>query len=431
MRSDDPRLLAASADLASSETVLSPLHAHVVSALRDGAEEVPDDPRPWHAVESPIMLSAERIGTEIAAITRLSRLIAAIPDLAFDGDRSEYFRFLGLPKAVWPLLLDDGMPTDFFARPDCVLSGGRLQVLEFNIGTGTVNMTAAFASKLHLELGTAFPRVADELGQDWEFLEWSADAELARVIRDLGQGRPVGLWYHGDSAARRRAADMCEVLETYDAAAVPVHTGRIRDTDMPVFGYHSSVHLLGSDGHELAAALGALGGRDRRYLRPGDLARTAKTNLALLHDLADAGRLSDRDAELVRRHIPETRSVRRLPAEARERKDGWVLKPGVSFKAQGVVLGRELSEAHWSDALEATPDGVVQRLVEPDPLPLTFHHAGRADVVEHGALVLMPHIIAGRSAGLSARYSPDKSVLGRIDFESVHSTLCVLARRRD
>jgi hypothetical protein len=33
-------------------------------------------------------------------------------------------------------------------------------------------------------------------------------------------------------------------------------------------------------------------------------------NQAILYDLADVGQLSDHDAELVRRHIPETRSVR-------------------------------------------------------------------------------------------------------------------------
>lgn len=430
MLSDTLLLSRPPAPAASIGPAVSPVHGLMLEALASRRRVTA--PRRWHAVLSPLMLDADRIETDVAAIVRLARLIAMLPALAFDGDDAAYFAFLGLPESLWPTLRDGAMPAGFFARPDCVLSGGRLQVLEFNIGTGTVNLSAAFASKLHLGLGGDYPAIARELAQDWELAEWSADLALTEVIRDLGQGAAAALWYHDSSEqGRRRVADMCELLVELGAPAVPVHTSEIGANRRPVYGYHSTVHLLGSEGPQLAAAVGGLGDSDRRYVRPGDLARTAKTNLALLHELADGGRLSEQDTLLVRRYIPETRTVQGLPREVRENKDSWILKPGISFKARGVLLGRDLSASDWSAALDASPNAVVQRVVGSDPIPLPVQRGDSVELVDHGTLVLMPHIIDGRSTGLSARYSLSETVLGRVDFESVHSTYCVLARSRE
>jgi hypothetical protein len=102
----------------------------------------------------------------------------------------------------------------------------------------------------------------------------------------------------------------------------------------------------------------------------------------------------------------------------------------VSFQANGVVFGSETSQRDWEELLDRGFDGVVQEVVESDPVPLLVHDPDGPRVRRDGRLVFMPHILGGTPCGVSVRYSVTRRVLGRIDFSSTFSTLCVAARRR-
>lgn len=413
--------------------LLSTAHAEMLAVLTSDHRAPAGRSDAWHRVGSPVVLDADVLDRDLAAIVRLCTLVDRLPELACGGDRTAYLRHLGLPAALDDLVVGGDMPGDFFARPDCVLHDGRLRVLELNIGTGTVNLAAAMATALYLA-GSVQPTVHGRLGGRWVLEDWAADRQYAKVLAELGGGGPVGLWYHDASAdGRRLTEDMCAVVAAHDIDAVPVHTDEVPTCDLPLYACFSTVHLLGRTGSHLAAIVRAA--LDRRVacaVRPGDLRRTAKANLALLHRLASRGQLSDEDADVVVRHVPvthfgtEATTVRRI----RTHKDDWIIKPNVSFQAHGIVFGRETSQRHWEELLDRGFDGVVQEVVDSDPVPLLVHEPDGSRIRRDGRFVFMPHILGGTPCGVSVRYSVTRHVLGRIDFSSTFSTLCLTARRR-
>lgn len=419
-----------------TSTLLSPAHWQMAESLAESAHGFRSKATRWHRVASPILLNETQLTVEMAAIHRLCELVGSLPDLAFDGDSRRYWRFLGLPEHLDDLLTDRGLGTGFFARPDCVLADGSLRVLEMNIGTGTVDITAAAASALYFEGGTPYPAIRELMMDEWQMTELDPSAALAEQLEALGGSR-VGLWHHRDTAAARRTMeDMCEVLSVHGINAVPVHTASLPGFDDPLYGFFSTVHMIGDGAFHLCKTIrNALSGPGGPCLvRPGDLPRTAKANLAIVYELAVRGALAEPDAQLVLRHVPETVLLSRaepgLLARIRREKDDWVIKPNISFKGIGVRVGRRMTRSQWDDSLAQAGDGIGQRFVNCDPMPVLLVKDGQLTVSDTGSLVLMPHFFAGRFAGMSAAYSQHRDVLGRIDFETVLSSLCVAARPR-
>ncbi len=412
--------------------LLSPAHHEMRRLLADRPDGYLSTATAWHRIASPIVLDADRLTAQVAAVRRLCVLVGRLPELVF-ADRARHRRHVGLPSELDDLLDDDGLAEDFFARPDCALSGGRLMALELNIGTGTVNISADFASRLYFATATPLQDALSALGDDWHVTEWDLSEALARVLRELADSGPVGLWYHDPTPdRRRRLAEMAEMLDVHGVRVVPVTTADVLDVDLPLFAYFSSLHLLGPDGPALCDRVRAVrrAGRHRMLVRPGDLARTSKANLPLLYGLAERGGLDPSDAELVLTHLPETVPLESatLPA-IRAQQDDWVVKPATSYQATGVHIGRYLTRERWSDVLDSAGPGVAQRFMPPDPVPVLAGDGTGLTEVTGGRPVLMPHFLGGRFAGMSARFAPEDGVLGQIDFDRVFPTLCLAACR--
>lgn len=414
--------------------IVSPAHDQALALLADRVADFRGKASGWHRIASPILVEEDEFAKDVAGIQRLCVLVDMLPELAFGGDRSAFARFHGIPREFTDLLTGEIKPKTWYARPDCVLNNGHLRVLEFNIGTGTVDLTAAVASNFYFAGGTPLIAVRAMLAGQWDLAEWTADEALAAALDEFGGGRPVGMWYEDSSAGGVQfAKDICDVVSMYGTEAFPVHTADVQTVDGPLFACFSTVHLLGVHGGAVASAFRWAAGRpDRVLARPSDVLRTAKANLALLHDLAVKGILDGPDAELVRRHIPETMLAGRARTDARVRqdKDVWVIKPNISFRGLNVLFGRGMSNRDWQTALDEMPAGVVQKVVEPDSVPLLEYRDGAPRVERGGRVVIMPHFIAGSFADASVRFSTDSDVLGRIDFRSVYSTLCLRVRRR-
>jgi hypothetical protein len=417
--------------------LLSPAHDELVRRLLNRAGDYGTAAGGWHRVGSPIVLDKAALDRDVAGIRRLVELAGSIRELAFDGDPVAYHRFLGLDPGLADLLVDEGLGTDYFARPDCVLSGGRLRVLELNIGTGTVNITAAAATEVYFAAATPYETERDALGVRWRSTELSPSAGLACALLGFGGGAPVGLWYHDhDGAVLGRVDDLCAVLGAHGVAAVPVPTCEAAAFPGPLYAYFSILHLLGRDGSEVARVIRSTRHRTAPVLvRPGDVARTMKTNLAVLHRLAETGRLSSSDTEVVRTHLPETVIVeatdKAVLDRLRHERDDWVVKPAASFKGQGVHVGRSTSQDRWERVLRHETPSVAQRYVPADPVGVLVDPATDPHVLTDGRLVIMPHIMAGRFAGVSARFAPDRDVLGLVDFADVHPAMCVAATPLD
>ncbi len=407
---------------------LSPAHDEAIALLAGRALEYLDEPSARHRVAAPVFLDEATLAADVSGIRRLCALVDLLPELAFAGDRLAFADFHGIPPQLTDLLDAEGETATWFARPDCVLSDGHLRVLELNIGTGSVNLAAGVASNLYFAGATPLPEVRSALAGRYHIADWSADEAFAAKLAEFGRGEPVGLWYHGPPAEVRPVVEnICHVVGAHDVPAVPVHTADIESFAGPLYACFATARLFGPDGEEAARVFRWAAGRpDRALARPGDVLRTAKTNLALLHGLAVRGELDAADAEIVLRHVPETRLAddARADPRIRRRKDDWVIKPDISFQGQGVLLGRNATEQQWHTALDRKSAGVVQRVVDSDRIPLLEYRDGELRAESGARLVIMPHFIAGSFAGASARYSTRTDVLNRIDFETVYSTLC-------
>jgi hypothetical protein len=86
---------------------------------------------------------------------------------------------------------------------------------------------------------------------------------------------------------------------------------------------------------------------------------TSKAALGLLHRPAVRAALTDDERALVDRVLPRTWVLGADGSEdaleyARAHRAGLVLKPGMGYSADGVVIGRDVTDAEWEAALAAT-----------------------------------------------------------------------------
>jgi len=135
----------------------------------------------------------------------------------------------------------------------------------------------------------------------------------------------------------------------------------------------------------------ALEGRTAIVNPLGAVVPQNKRAFALLWELLE--RLPAEAAEAVRRHVPFTARLETLDARELARED-WVLKSDYGCEGDEVVVGAEVDDATWAQALALARPGrwVAQRRFVPA--------AGRARVVNHGV-----YLVAGRAAGLLTRLS--------------------------
>lgn len=416
-----------------TDALLSPAHPALVSALLPSLSNV-DPSDHWHGVGSAVLLDHDAASRQASALRRLIELVLEIPDRLFEGDLERYFEAVELPVTLRPYARRGVLRTPVYARPDCILSDGRLQVLEFNISTGSTNLAAGVASRWFLHFSPAHSQALSTLSQEWEFLDWQADQAWARQLTEFGDGGRVGLWYHDNTpAVVRHVQDNCDLLSDAGVDVVPVHTADAAKSDLPLFLGFSQTHLNRPGGGELASQIGAiLDGPRHVQARPADIASSSKLNLALLHELDRRGLLDPSDADLVRSHVPETISLRRdlqRTDELRRHKDCWVLKPAISFQASGIRVGRSTAQPEWERALSAAA-GVAQRVVSSDSIGLPFCLPDQPRLIEDANVLLMPHFIGGDFAGISLRVAPREVVIGRVDFTTVFSSIALLAAPR-
>jgi hypothetical protein len=118
----------------------------------------------------------------------------------------------------------------------------------------------------------------------------------------------------------------------------------------------------------------------------------SKGSLGMLHEPRWRRSLSERDLEVIDRIVPWTRVVGasaglsaadhdQLIDESRVRRESLILKPGIGYGGAGVVLGREVSDNTWCDALAAATeqDHVVQELVVPAAEPVFNTDTGQLE----------------------------------------------------
>ena len=146
-----------------------------------------------------------------------------------------------------------------------------------------------------------------------------------------------------------------------------------------------------------------------------------KAFFAVLTDPRHAGLFSEREHEVIARHVPWTRVVGETRtskgAEAfdlvpwiRRNRDDLVLKPNDEYGGAGVTLGWELGESAWDAALQealAAPAGtwIVQEKIAVRREVFPWFQGGGDAVMKDMLVDMAPYLFLGKLAGFLTRLS--------------------------
>jgi uncharacterized circularly permuted ATP-grasp superfamily protein len=146
-----------------------------------------------------------------------------------------------------------------------------------------------------------------------------------------------------------------------------------------------------------------------------------KAFFAVLTDPRHAALFSEREHEVIARHVPWTRVVGETRtskgAEAfdlvpwiRRNRDDLVLKPNDEYGGAGVTLGWELGESAWDAALQealAAPAGtwVVQEKIAVRREVFPWFQGGGDAVLKDMLVDMAPYLFLGKLAGFLTRLS--------------------------
>jgi uncharacterized circularly permuted ATP-grasp superfamily protein len=162
-----------------------------------------------------------------------------------------------------------------------------------------------------------------------------------------------------------------------------------------------------SDGLE-ALGTAVAGGSVRMFTATACWLLASKTILDWLW--SDLDQLDPADAAVVRQHVPRTEI---LTAGLREQvladRNQLVLKPNGSYGGVGVVVGPEVDEATWANAVEeALSEGgyIVQHHIDVDRLTMQFVHLETEETAEADVpFCVAPYLFAGIPAGAYLRFT--------------------------
>jgi glutathionylspermidine synthase len=334
-----------------------------------------------------------------AAIDALCRLVAAEPALL---DR------LGLTP-VQRLLWHASAPSwHALARVDAFFTDDGVAICEVNCDTPSGEAEAVLLGQLAARPDRDDPSRA-------------LLPRLAALVDALaGRARPsVGILYPTeiteDLSMVRLYAELFAARGSAVALGSPYNLGRAADGRLTVLGTpvdvivrHYKTDWLGErepvwldeepppDAAPLSGPVALLAGAvlDGKLAMVNPLGAVVPQNkraLALLWELID--RLPTDAALAVRRHVPFTARLETVEVAALDRAD-WVLKSDYGCEGDEVIVGAEVDDATWAEALaQARPQRfVLQRRFDPRP--------GRARVVNHGV-----YLVGGRASGILTRLS--------------------------
>jgi hypothetical protein len=139
--------------------------------------------------------------------------------------------------------------------------------------------------------------------------------------------------------------------------------GELQITHQGAFHKGRRVHLItfgdlsGEDGPPLELLRCAIAGKIASPDFPTYVLLSDKRNMALLHYAAKAGLLTERDAELVRRYVPQTFILggplfsSAVRDELLAHKDGYVVKQCNGMQGIDVYVGRFMSNQDWQETI--------------------------------------------------------------------------------
>ena len=366
---------------------------------------------------APVLLDGPVHARLAADTVMLTELLVTLPRLLYGGAIDRLCADLGLgPVETAAVCATAGHPPAVFARWDLFATERGWQLVEVNVGGGMGGGHVGDWNRLMLRS----PVLGDFLRahrMDFEDPLDTCARVLRQACRDAGLADPplvavidwtvyydqCILFLHRTAAALERAGCRTAVCHVGELRR---RGGRLlvgaRAVDAIVANYLLTDLATAPTDVDDILACQAEGGVLSAMTFFGDLIG-AKGAMALLWRAVESGLLSEPEADLVRRYVPETRLVGPgrlaiLDAEGESAgvlircREELVLKPTFGAAGRGVVLGARCDERTWAHAVEAALAApgtyVAQRLVRPAPLPLpTLDDRGRVGLRERSLLL--------------------------------------------
>ncbi|MEI8408370.1 MULTISPECIES: hypothetical protein [unclassified Kribbella] len=411
-----------------SEDVRTAIVARGVESWQQVYDGVATHNKEWRPLRPPIMsVESYRSVTDISATVARLILDACLRRATTAG---ELRQLLGMPSGAIDLLAEDLPLSEELlggVRADILLADGTPYVVEANIdsalggahdsdGVARRFLSAYGGDPVLSGIGLTAPASA-------------VDARYEAVRSALGMSGPDRLAMlfttGGSYPGSQDGQATIKLLEPFsergrqlglDMRVFPVEwltlddAGRLCVDDGPI---DAVLRMFVPQGTKPSAGLDALAtavrtGTVRMFTPTASWLLASKSILAWLWE--DLAVLSVEDAEVVRRHVPQT-SV--LSADLRPRalaeQERLVLKPSGSYGGVGVVVGPEVSAHAWQTAVDAaiTEGGyILQAHVTVDRLTMQFVEVATGAVHEAAVpFCIAPYIFGGAAAGAYLRFA--------------------------
>jgi hypothetical protein len=358
--------------------------------------------RPLFAEHSAMSAFADDLGA-------LFDLLTSLPERCFNGDLDRYCVALGIDERQSELMRSGatGRP-ERYSRADAYHDGTRFRLLEFNVGSELGGIDAAQMNRAFMDV----PAFADFARRErLAYVDTAAVLadELRRAARRVGaSGDPVVALIEAPGALEEHAPVFAAIEEAMRRYGISLLLGEIQQLSTRrgklvldgaeldvLLRYYTAEQLLDYPDAAEAVRMVARAHRDGATALFTSLECglvESKANLALLHDPRHRASFTSAELALVDRIVPWTRAVgigaatpgdrAALVAHCRERRDSLILKRGVGCGGAGALLGRELTDRAWSEALEAIAgqDYIAQEVVVPAPEPVLDQATGEIEL---------------------------------------------------
>ncbi len=386
------------------------------SALRASFEELVLPPTYLDAygdlrLSRPLFADYGEIVTFASDLSALFDLLTSLPERCFDGDVGRYCAALGIDERQSELMRigATGRP-ERYSRADAYHDGTRFRLLEFNVGSELGGIDAAQMNRAFLDI-PAFAEFARREQLAYRDTALVLAGELRRAARRVGsRGEPVVALIEGPGGLREHAHVFAAIEEAMQRYGISLLLGEVQQLSMRrgkltldgveldvLLRYFTAEQLLqcyssGAEVMQMIADAHAEGGTALFTSLECGLVES-KANLALLHDPRHRACFRAKELELIDRIVPWTRTVgtgagagasdrAALIEHCRERRESLILKRGVGCGGAGALLGRELTDSEWSDALHAIAgeDYVAQEVVVPAPERVVDQASGEIEL---------------------------------------------------
>ncbi len=351
----------------------------------------------------PVIVGKREITAFGEDLRAVFRILTSLPERVFDGDLDRYCAAIGLDERLAAVMRTGASGTpEVYARADAYHDGRSFRLLELNVGSELGGVDHSQINRAFLDV-EAFGGFARDNGLEFTDTMEHLVAGLRRAAAPVTSGDPVVALIEGPGALREHDHVFTAIREAIRDHGIDLMLGEIQDLRLRegkltlngtsldvVLRYFSSAQIAedpdATEAYEMVMKSHA-DGRTAVFTPLDSALYTSKASLGLLHELRVREVLDDEERRIVDRVVPRTWTIGSAEerhdaaatagfeaglAYAEAHRESLVLKPGMGYSADGVVIGRELTDSAWRKALEQTRgrDYVAQELVVPAGEPV-------------------------------------------------------------